>query len=254
MEFSVEVLLLLFAVAIVAGWVDTLAGGGGLLTMPALLLTGMPPAVAIATNKLQGSSGTLTSTLYFVRKGVVDLRQLRLPILFTFMGSVLGSWLILEIDSRTLVRFLPILLILVGLYFLLSPRITDEDKEHRMSFVLYSILVTPLLGFYDGFFGPGTGSFMALSFILLCGYGLARATANAKVLNFTSNISSLMYFVIFGEIYWVVGIVMILGQLIGATLGARMVLSNGAKLIKPIVVLVCFSMAARILWVTFAHS
>ena len=248
MEYSLEILLLLFFVAMLAGWVDTIAGGGGLLTLPALLLCGLPPAVVLATNKLQGSSGTLISALYFIRKGTVNLKDMRLLILMTFIGSVLGSWLILRSNADFLLHILPLILILVGLYFLFAPRVSDLDRERRLKPLAFALLICPLLGFYDGFFGPGTGSFMALALVTLCGYGLPRATAQTKVLNFTSNISALLYFIFFGEIAWLVGGVMIAGQMIGATVGANMVVNIGSRLIKPVIVMVCFAMAGRILW------
>ncbi|MDB9527741.1 TSUP family transporter [Oscillatoria sp. CS-180] len=250
MEFSLGTLVFLFGVALIAGWVDTLAGGGGLLTVPALLLTGMPPASAIATNKLQGSCGTLVATTYFLKQGAIQFRTIRWLVLTTFLGSVIGSWLVLKSNTEFLVRALPILLVLVGCYVLMSPNIDDTDKRHTVSLPIFAISAAPTLGFYDGFFGPGTGSFIALSLVTLCGYGLSKATANAKILNFTSNFSSLLYFILFGQIVWIVGGVMIIGQAIGAAIAARMVMKVGAALIKPIVVTVCFLMAIRIFWQT----
>lgn len=240
-------LLLLFFVAVLAGWVDTLAGGGGLLTIPAMLLAGMEPSVALATNKLQGSMGTLVASRYFIRKKMVNIRDMKAMIFCTFVGSILGSWLLLQLDARKLAYFLPVFLVVIGIYVLLSPQINDEQKKQKLSIIAFSLLVCPVIGFYDGFFGPGTGSFMALAFVTCLGYGLSNATAQAKILNFTSNISALGYFILFGEIDWMVGAVMIAGQYIGATLGAKMVISKGAKLIKPIVVSVCFLMSINIL-------
>ena len=251
MEFSAETALLLFVVAMIAGWVDSIAGGGGLLTVPSMLLVGMPPAMALATNKLQSSAGTLTAAIYFIQKGAVNLKQIRWLILATFIGSMFGSWLVLQIDAGILLAYLPILLILVGLYFLFSPSIGDVERKRKLSLVAFALVICPLLGFYDGFVGPGTGSYMALSFVLLCGYSLPKATANAKVLNFTSNFSALLYFMVFGEVFWLMGLVMIVGQLIGAFFGAKMVLESGSALIRPIVVIVCFAMSANILFKQF---
>ncbi len=247
MEFSVEIIALLFFVAMVAGWVDVIAGGGGLLTIPALIVAGVPPAAAVATNKLQGSSGTLIASVYFIKKGAIDFAKIKPLIVTTFIGSVAGSWLLLQIDAEALTIFLPVLLILTGLYFLFAPNIDDKDKKAKISLVAFAIIAAPLLGAYDGFFGPGTGSFMALAFVLLCGYSLSRATANAKILNFTSNISSLLYFIFYGDVYWLIGLVMIGGQMIGAVVGAKMVLKKGASIIKPVVIVVCFAMSAHIL-------
>ena len=244
MELGVEIYLALFAVAAVAGWVDVIAGGGGLLTIPAMMLAGLPPAAAIATNKVQGSFGTFIASLYFMRKRAVDLSRIKWPLVMTFAGSVAGSWAMLQIDARVLAWILPPLLAAVGLYFLLNPNIDDLARKQKMPWLAFAISIAPLLGFYDGFFGPGTGSLMALALVWCCGCGLTAATAHAKLLNFTSNLSSLLYFVLFGDIVWAVGAVMVAGQMIGAFTGARMVLQKGAALIRPVVVTACFVMAA----------
>jgi len=247
MELSPEIVLLLFLVSTAAGWVDAIAGGGGLITLPTLILVGLPPAAALATNKLQGSIGSLTASIYFLRKGAVSINKIRLLIVFTFWGSIFGSWLVSKINPKDLIIYLPIFLVLMGLYFLFSPDIGNVDKKQKLTLLLFGLLVCPILGFYDGFFGPGTGSFMALSFVFFCGYSISKATANAKILNFTSNLSSLIYFVIFGQVYWRVGLIMIAGQFIGATYGAKMVLDRGVSIIKPVIVSVCFLMSIRIL-------
>ncbi|NJL89888.1 MAG: TSUP family transporter [Coleofasciculaceae cyanobacterium SM2_1_6] len=247
MELSIEIALQLFFAAMLAGWVDTIAGGGGLITIPAMLTLGIPPAVTLATNKVQGSSGTLVASLYFLRKGAIDLQKSKWSILMTFIGSIVGGWLVLQINSEALKTVLPVLLILMGLYFLLSPTVEDIDREPRIPYALFSAFVAPLLGFYDGFFGPGTGTFMTLAFVVLSGYSLSKATANAKIHNFTSNFSALLYFVLFGKIYWGVALVMMIGQTIGSYLGAKMVTEKGVALIKPVVVTVCFLMSMRLL-------
>jgi len=250
-EFSFDVLLLLMVVALFAGWVDAIAGGGGLITVPVLLLVGLPPAGALATNKLQGSAGSLSASFYFIKNKTVKLSEMKLAIAATFVGSVLGAGLLLRIEAKSLSVVLPFLLIAMGLYFLLSPNINDKDRRHRLTMTAFALLVAPFLGFYDGFFGPGTGSFMALALVMLLGYGLPKATAHAKILNFVSNLSSLLYFILYGEIYWQVGMVMIVGQVIGATIGAKMILDKGSAMIKPIVVTVCFVMSVNILWQYF---
>lgn len=248
MEIGWELLMVLFFVACVAGWVDTIAGGGGLLTMPALLLAGVPPAATIATNKMQGCGSTFMSTLYFLRQGTIDFKTIKWAVMMAFFGSLFGGWLVLKMPVDDLILILPVLLIAIGLYFLLSPKIDNVDKKARIGIFAFSFTAAPLLGFYDGFFGPGTGSLMALAFIALCGYGASKATAHAKILNFTSSMTGLGYFILFGQIAWVAGLVMICGQALGAFIAARMVLEKGAKLIKPVVVTVCFVMACQILF------
>jgi len=247
MPITFELLLILVAVAAVAGWVDAVAGGGGLLTLPALLLAGLPPATALATNKLQGSAGTLMASWVFVRRGEVQLLSLRWHILATFIGAVLGTWVVLRVDSEALLRYLPFLLMAVGVYFWLSPHLDGSSKPAKLRPVLFALTLCPLLGFYDGFIGPGTGSFMLLAFVTLSGLSLTTATAHTKVLNCTSNLASLLYFGLYGEIYWLIGCAMIVGQAMGATLGARQVLDKGSALIKPLLVVMCFLMSANLI-------
>ena len=133
------VLVVLFFVAILAGFIDSLAGGGGLLTVPALMAAGMPPAQALATNKLQACGGSLSATLYFVRRKVVSLADQKLNILMTFIGSTAGALLVQHVQSDILKQILPLLVIGIGLYFLLMPKLGEADRQRR----LYGLPVGP---------------------------------------------------------------------------------------------------------------
>jgi len=209
---------------------------------------GIHPAAAIATNKLQGSFGTLTAAIYFLRQGSVSLRDNWFALLTVCAGSVLGGFVLTRVDASFLNYLVPILLIVIGIYFLFFAGNLDESREPRLSSSGFSSVASPVLGFYDGFFGPGTGSFMATAFVTLRGFSIRKATAHAKLFNFISNISVLVYFAFFGQIFWLVGGVMIGGQILGAYLGARVALTAGAKLIRPITIIVCFAMSFRSLW------
>ena len=246
MEFGLDIFLILFSVAFVAGLIDTIAGGGGLLTIPALLYVGIPPAAALATNKLQGTFGSFTAATYFIRKKMVNLKEMKLMIILTFVGSVLGGFALLQIDASILKQVIPVLLIIIGFYFLFSPNIGSIDKEKRISIILFSFTLAFGVGFYDGFFGPATGSFFAIGFIALLGFNLTKATAHAKVLNFASNISSLCFFMFFGKIYWSIGLCMGVGQICGALIGAKLVLKNGPKIIRPIIVIISFTISIKL--------
>ncbi|WP_314283804.1 TSUP family transporter [Haemophilus sputorum] len=248
MEISIELLALLFSVATFAGFIDAIAGGGGLLTIPALLATGMPPAIALGTNKLQACGGSFSASLYFVRKKAVNLREILLLIALTFLGAAIGSILIQRIDVQALKVFLPFLVFAIGLYFLFAPSIGDDDKKQRIGYPLFAVLVGATIGFYDGVFGAAAGSFYTLSFVLLLGFNLTKAVAHAKVLNFTSNLASLIFFILGGAVIWQVGIVMMIGQFIGGTLGARMVVTKGKRLIRPMLVTISFLMVAKMLY------
>lgn len=248
MEISIELLELLFSVATFAGFIDAIAGGGGLLTIPALLATGMPPAIALGTNKLQACGGSFSASLYFVRKKAVNLREILLLIALTFLGAAIGSILVQRIDVQSLKVFLPFLVLAIGLYFLFAPSIGDDNKKQRISYPLFAVLVGATIGFYDGVFGAAAGSFYTLSFVLLLGFNLTKAVAHAKVLNFTSNLASLIFFILGGAVIWQVGIVMMIGQFIGGTLGARMVVTKGKRLIRPMLVTISFLMVAKMLY------
>lgn len=245
MEISAQVIILLFIVAWIAGFIDAIAGGGGLITIPALLMAGMPPALALGTNKLQACGGSFSASLYFIRQKAVNIKQVWLLLLITFIGAVCGTILIQQVDASIIKKILPFLILAIGIYFLLTPKLGDEDRRQRLSYTMFAFTAGLGIGFYDGFFGPGTGSLFSLACVTLLGFNLAKATAHAKVLNFTSNIASLIFFLIGGQIVWTVGLAMMVGQFIGANLGAKMVLSKGKALIRPMVVIMSFIMTAK---------
>jgi uncharacterized protein len=247
MEISYEILAILFLVAFSAGTIDTIAGGGGLITIPALLWAGLPPATALATNKLQSVFGTFTASFYFVKKGLVDLKEMKLMIFTAFIGSVIGSFTIMQIHPSFLAKFIPILLILIGIYFLLSKNAGTVERHKLISTTLFTFSFVLIIGFYDGFFGPGTGSFFTIAFIYFLGTTISKATAQTKVLNFMTNFGSFLFFCFYGNIFITIGIVMGLGQILGALLGARLVMLKGQKIIRPLIVIISFSMSFKLL-------
>ncbi|MFP8965740.1 TSUP family transporter [Pokkaliibacter sp. CJK22405] len=248
MELELTTLLLLAATALVAGFIDSMAGGGGLITIPALMAAGVPPTQALATNKLQACFGSFSSAHYFWRQKLVVLKDLYLAIVCTAAGSVVGTLCVQWVNAQAMAKLLPLLLMGFALYFLLSPKMSDQDSHRRLSAVPFAFLVGTGVGFYDGFFGPGTGSFFAMAFVALAGFGIAKATAHAKVLNFTANVASLVFFLIGGKVYIVTGLCMACGQVIGARLGSRMVVSSGVRLIRPLLVAMSLIMSSKLLW------
>ena len=248
---SYELLALLFFIAMLAGFIDSIAGGGGLLTVPALLAVGLPPASALATNKLQSTGGSFSASLYFIRERMVDLKQQKFAITCAFIGSALGTLSVMHIQADFLKLLLPILTISVGLYFLLSSTIGENDRKSRLTIIQFALLPALAIGFYDGFFGPGAGSFYALAYITLAGFNLTKATAHTKVLNFTSNLAGLIFFIVGGEVVWSIGLVMLVGQFIGARLGAKMVIAKGRKLIRPMLITVSTIMSIKLIYENF---
>lgn len=241
-DLTPQLYLILFAVALLAGFLDTLVGGGGLLTTPALILSGMSPLMALGTNKLQSTMGTATAAYMVISKRKVSWQEIRWLMLSAFIGSVLGTLALQLIDAATLSFVIPVVLFFIGSYFLFSPKVREEDCQPRISERLYRMFVVPLVGWYDGMFGPGTGSFFALAGVSLRGYGLVSSTAQAKPLNFSTNIASLIVFLFAGQFVWQVGVLMMLGQFIGARFGANVLFSIRISILKPMIVLMCFGM------------
>lgn len=154
-----EVYVILFFVAMIAGFIDSIAGGGGLIGLPALLSVGLPPAQALATNKLQSIGGSFSASLYFIRQKAVDLKGQRWTILLTFIGAMIGAILIQHIQADILRAVLPVLVIAIGLYFLFSPKVGELERQQRLTVWPFAFCIGFCIGFYDGFFGPGAGSF-----------------------------------------------------------------------------------------------
>ncbi|WP_413560656.1 TSUP family transporter [Bdellovibrio sp. HCB209] len=248
MDFAPHNYLILFLVSLAAGVIDSIAGGGGLLTLPALLSSGMPPAMALGTNKLQSTFGSFSAAHYHYSKGTFHPRNIKALIAFTLIGSALGTYLIQSIDSSMLNKAIPFMLIGFAAYFSLSPRLGDVDQHQRMPLIAFSVVMGTLIGFYDGFFGPGTGSFWALAFVSLLGFNLSKATAHSKALNFVSNITSLVVFLAGGKVVWTVGLLMGAGQFLGARIGSHLVIKKGTRLIKPLLIAVSLIMSIKLLF------
>lgn len=247
MEFGFEVLALLALAAFVAGIVDALAGGGGLITIPALMAAGVPPIQAIATNKLQSSFGTAGAVLAFARKGRIDFRRVLWPAAAAFAGSVGGALALQAVDPSFLAGLVPVLLVAMAAYFLLAPRASETDTRARLGRTAL-VAVMFAIGFYDGFFGPGAGSFMATALVALFGMGLVSATAHTKFLNLASNLAALATLVVGGQVLWLVGLVMAAASIAGGQLGAHLALGRaGARLIRPLLVLMSLALTVKLL-------
>jgi uncharacterized membrane protein YfcA len=246
LDLTPEVIAMLVAAATAAGFVDAIAGGGGLITVPALLAAGVNPVAAIATNKVQGSFGTAAATWNFWRRGRIDFRLILWPLIATVVGAMLGSTAIMFVDATWLMVLLPLLLAAIAMYFLFGPKASDEDAHARMKPLAYSA-VAGGIGFYDGFFGPGTGSFFALSLVALLGMGLTRATAHTKALNLASNVVSVVVLAVGGHVLWLLGLMMAVGQVIGGWLGSHAAMRFGPRLIRPLLVIICLAMVAKLL-------
>lgn len=246
-DLAAETVLLLLVAAFAAGFVDSIAGGGGLITVPALLLAGFTPVESLGTNKLQGLFGSGSATIAYAAKGHVDLRKQLPAAALACAGGVAGALLATVLPGELLRVVLPPLLVAIALYFAFKPNMDDVDRAERMTPFLFGLLIVPVIGFYDGIFGPGTGSFFMLAFVALAGYGVLKATAHTKLLNFASNTGGFLVFAAVGVISWKIGLMMGVAQFLGARVGAGLAMKNGARLIKPLLVVTCVALAVRLL-------
>lgn len=243
-------LIFLCAAGFVAAFVDAIAGGGGLISVPAFFMAGFPPHIALGTNKFAATTGSLTSSIKFITSKKVNKDILKYAVPVTFIGAVLGVKTVLLIDQSFLYPIVMILILLVGLYTLISKNIGLENNYQGITTktLLFAMLLGFSLGFYDGFFGPGTGSFLIFGLIYIFKFDFVHANGNAKILNFTSNIASLLTFALEGKINYQYGILVAIFMILGARLGAKAAINKGAKLIKPIFVTMSLAVAAKMLY------
>jgi uncharacterized membrane protein YfcA len=245
-EFLPQTIVLLVFAAFLAGFIDSIAGGGGLITVPALLLAGASPIETLGTNKLQSVFGSGSATFAYARAGHVSLRQ-QMPMGFVSLtASMAGAFCATLLPQDVFRQILPFVLVAIALYFVFKPDVSDLQTAQRISPLAFGLTLVPVIGFYDGVFGPGTGSFFMLGFVALAGFGLLKATAHTKFLNFASNLGSLIVFGLIGVVLWKTALAMGFGQFFGARLGAKFAMKNGANLIKPLLILVCVALAVRL--------
>ncbi len=244
---------LVFLAALAAGFVDSIAGGGGLITIPVLLSVGLDPQTALGTNKLQASFGSGSATWHYAQAGTVELRDCLRGFLITLVGAALGALAVQQVGPDFLRKAIPILLVAVALYMILKPRVGERDVHARMPRAVFDLVFGLLIGFYDGFFGPGTGTFWAMAYMVWLGFNMTKATGYTKVMNFASNLSSLALFAVGGTIVLLVGLIMGAGQLLGARMGARMVISRGTRFVRPIFLSVVFVLVAKLMWDAYAR-
>lgn len=232
-----------------AAFVDSIAGGGGLISLPAFLAAGIPPHLALGTNKFCSSSASFTSSLKFIKSKKVNSDLLKFLVPFTLLGAVVGVNTVLKINEGILYSLVLVLILFVGLYTIFSKSIGVNNNFKKLTKLNISlgILLAFSLGFYDGFFGPGTGAFLIFGLIKIFGFDFVQAAGNGKILNFTSNITSLVLFALNGEIAYLIGIPVAFSMIFGAKFGTSLAITKGAKLIKPIFITMSIAVAFKIL-------
>ncbi|MGE5633027.1 MAG: TSUP family transporter [Caulobacteraceae bacterium] len=251
-EYNLITVLLLCAAGFVAAAVDSIAGGGGIITLPSILAAGIPPHFALGTNKFASSFGAVTSAYTFAKSKKVHVPLMKYTVFCTLIGSAIGVQTVLHINQKYLQVAIVLLILATAIYTVLKKDFGTEDHFTSLtrSNIIYGCIIAFSLGFYDGFFGPGTGSFLIFLFISVFGFDFTIASGNSKVLNFVSNITSLVMFAINGKILLYIGIPMGLSMMAGARIGSNIAIKNGAKIIKPIFVAIALALTVKLLYST----
>lgn len=251
MEIEPWVFVALAATGLVSGFIDAIAGGGGLLMLPAMLSAGLPPHLALGTNKMQSSMGIFMAARTYRKAGLMEISGNWPTVFLVLFCAMAGALAVQAMDSEILLLIVPVLLVILSLYILFSPRMNDVDQYERLSARGYMPVAGAIAG-YDGFFGPGTGSFLSTSIVALRGLGLTRATALAKLFNFTSNFGSLLMFALGGKVIWLLGLTIGLAAMTGSYIGSRSAIRFGAGLIRPLLAIASLAMTFRLLWGYFS--
>lgn len=241
-----SVLLILVVFGFLAAFIDSVVGGGGLISLPALLFTGLPPATAVATNKFAATVGSLTSTIMFYRSGQLDFKSIRKLFPLVFIGSMAGAWTVHLLSPDLMKPLMLIMLAAVALYTIFKKDWGSLSTYHKLSssrLVLFMVLIFAI-GFYDGFMGPGTGSFLIFAFLMI-GFDFLTAAGNAKFLNFGSNIAALVMFVLLGQIHYAYGIPMGIAQLAGSVCGSKFAIKRGSGYVRTLFIIVTILMLAK---------
>ncbi len=242
-------LLLLLVAGLLAGLVDSIAGGGGLIALPALLTAGIPPHIALGTNKLAGTFGSFSASRAYIRKGLFKPRLWRAGTLATVLGAVVGTLVVWLTSPDILRKVVPVFIITMAAYVALHrPRNRAVTTVHAQPDPVTSSTLGAGLGFYDGFLGPGAGAFWTTGCMALYRMDIVHASGVARFMNFVSNIVSLVTFIALGSVDYVVGLAMGISLMAGAHIGASSAIRFGAPLIRPLFVLVVLALAGRLAW------
>ena len=249
MEITYQTFLIVCPFLFLAGLIDAIGGGGGLISLPAYLIAGLPPHTAIATNKLSSTCGTTLATIRFIKNGLVNFKLAVPAVIAAIIGSSIGANLNLLVDEKIMlylmVGILPVCAFLVLNKKLFHDGGSDEVILNKKTYSVAAISAF-VIGMYDGFYGPGTGTFLIIAFTIFAKLSIKTSNAQAKVINLTSNITSLIVFLLNGEVLFSVGLAAAACNMIGGYIGAGLVMKNGAKIVKPSIIFVLILLALKI--------
>ena len=248
-NMSIDVILFLVFSGFIAAFIDSVVGGGGLISLPALLLTGLPPTLALGTNKLASFMCSSTSTISFLRSGKIDLHIIKYLFPLSFIGSVLGVITVQQIPSQFLKPMVVVMLLVVTVYTFTRKEWGDTSTYQGMTkkIAYLSGIAAFSIGFYDGFFGPGAGSFFIFSFLMV-GFDFLVAAGNAKALNLASNIAAMITFIYFDSVNYYYAIPMGLSMILGAIVGSHIAIKKGAAYVRPLFLFMSVLLISKQIW------
>ena len=250
MDLTISTFFIVCPLLFLAGLIDAIGGGGGLISIPAYLIAGLPPHMAVATNKLSSSCGTTIATLRFIKNRLVSFRLALPSIIAAMCGSSIGARLSMMVPEKIMLYVL-IIVLPAAAFLVLNKKLFHDKGDNEVTLdrktYLTAVIAAFFIGGYDGFYGPGTGTFLIIAFTVFAHLNIQTANAQAKVINATTNLTSLAIFLLNGQVLISLGAAAALCNMAGGYLGAGLVMKNGAKIVKPSILFVLFLLLLKIL-------
>ena len=249
MELSIYTFAIVCPLVFLAGLVDAIGGGGGLISLPAYLIAGLPPHTAVATNKMSSPFGTALATFRFARNRLINLRLSIPSVAAAIIGSFIGSHLSLMIPEKIL-SYVLIIILPISAFLVLNKKLFNDEGSDEITLdrrtYLTATLAAFIIGCYDGFYGPGTGTFLIIAFTIFAKLSIKTANAQAKVINLTTNITSLVVFLFNGQVLIPLGLAAAACNMLGGYIGSGLVMKNGSKIAKPSILLVLVLLGCKV--------
>ncbi|MDF2677261.1 MAG: transrane protein [Bacillota bacterium] len=250
MELTLNTFLIVCPLVFFAGLIDAIGGGGGLISLPAYLIAGLPPHTAIATNKMSSTFGTLLATFRFIKNKLVNFKLAIPSVIAAIVGSAIGSNLSLLMDEK-IILYGMVIVLPISAFLVLNKKLFNNDGTDEITLDKRTYLTAAIsaffIGCYDGLYGPGTGTFLIIAFVICAKLSIKTANAQAKVINLTTNITSLIIFLLNGKVLIVLGIAGAICNMIGSYIGSGLVMKNGSKIVKPSIMLVLLLLAVKVI-------
>lgn len=251
-DLSLSTFLIVCPFLFLAGLIDAIGGGGGLISLPAYLIAGLPPHMAVATNKMSSTCGTTLATARFIKNGLVNFKLAVPSIIVAILGSSIGAHISMIVPDKVMMYVL-IGVLPVSAFFVLNKKLFHDTEDETITLdkktYLTATVAAFIIGMYDGFYGPGTGTFLIIAFTVFAKLGIKTANAQAKVINLTTNITSLIIFLFNGQVLLPLGLAAAVCNMVGGYLGAGMVMKNGTKIVRPSILFVLFLLLLKVVGV-----